>query len=258
MEVSVCICAVNEESNIANVIHALQEQYLNIVAIREIIVVSASTDKTNEIVSALSKEDCRIILIAESERHGKASAINTYLNQAKYGICVFIGADIIPRNDSIERLCSPFISQDVGMTGAHSIPINDRTKFVGYMGSLEWEMLHRVASLYPKLGECIAIRKISGIDPKTAVDEAFMEYYFTNKGLKLVYVPEAIVYNRTAENMADLISQRKRIYTGHLHLWGKTSYKVSTLGMGTKVNTAWGIYLEYIRGIVLMPMVAII
>lgn len=258
MDVSVCICAVNEQQNIANAIHALQEQHLNIVKIREIIVVSSSTDKTDDIVKNLSKEDCRIILVQESERKGKASAINQFLEMAKYAICVFIGADVIPRNDAIERLCEPLSNPLIGMTGAHSIPVNNKNTFIGYNGYLEWEMLHRTSMKYPKLGECIAIRRINSIDQFTSVDEAYMEYYFNYHGYKLVYVPEAIIYNRTPETLKDLVIQRRRIYAGHLRLWGKTSYKVSTLGVNTKGKIAIGIYVEYLRGIVWMPMVVLL
>jgi cellulose synthase/poly-beta-1,6-N-acetylglucosamine synthase-like glycosyltransferase len=259
LPVSVCICAYNEEKNIKNVIDSLSKQHLRYVSIEEIIVVSSSSDLTDDIVLNLAKNDKRIILVREKERSGKANAINLFIERTEYEICVLVGADVVPRYDAIERLCLPFLDDCVGMTGAHIIPSNPNNNFVGFAGHTHWEMAHRISLLFPKLGETIAFRRIvDKLDPKTAVDEAYLESALTKMGKKLIYVPEAIVYNRTSATVKDLIKQRKRIHTGHLHLKQTTSYSVSTLDMKTKGKLAFGLYMDYVRGFIWMPFVVLL
>lgn len=261
IEISICICAYNEEQNIKKTIDSLLEQEHNKTEIKEIVVVSASTDRTNDIVKEY--KDKRIRLIVESKRMGKANAINTFIKEAKYDICVLIGADIIPKSNAIEQLCLPFIDEKVGMTGSRVIPLNKKESFYGFMGCVEWEMAHRLSLISPKLGECTAFRKVieyvnPSIDPHTAVDEAYLEYRITSMGYKLVYTPDAIVYNKTPMTLRDVIKQRKRIYTGHIHLKKTTHYEVSSLVIKVKAVLAWNYYLEFVRGFFWLPMVVMI
>ena len=48
-------------------------------------------------------------------------------------------------------------------------------------------------------------------------------------GLRLAYAPEAVVYNCTPLNIADFVSQRRRIWAGHLQMKKEFGYSVSTL-----------------------------
>lgn len=267
--VSICICAYNEESNIRKTITALLEQERNKISIGEIIIVSASTDATNMIVKDMEKVDSRVKLIAEKERRGKASAINTFINEANFNICVLIGADIIPASNAIEQLCLPFLKEEdkIGMTGARVIPSNSTKKFMGFMGNIEWEMAHRLSLISPKLGECVAFKRVLNennhtprpiLDPHTAVDEAYIEFKVLEMGYKLKYVPTAVVYNKTSETLKDAIKQRVRIYNGHLHLKNTTHYSVSSMNMWYKGKLALELYYGHVRFCFWMPVVVII
>lgn len=265
MEVSVCICAYNEEKNIARTINALLNQHRNKIDIGEIIVVSASTDNTNNIVKDMAREDSRVKLIVEEKRNGKASAINLFIKEARYGICVLISADVVPDPNAIEYMCLPFLDEEdkIGMTGSRIIPSNNIKSFMGFMGHTEWQMAHKLSLRHPKLGECVAFRKIveyvnPAVDPRTSVDEAYLEYRVTSLGYNLKYVPESIVYNRTSETISDTIKQRRRIYAGHIRLKRMTSYSVSSLDMDEKSKLALEVYWEYVRGFLWMPIVVAI
>jgi len=258
LEVSIGICAVNEEKNIRNLICVLQKQDSFKIEIKEIIVVSASTDRTDSIVQTLMTRDNRIKLIQESKRNGKAAAVNLFLKSTQYDICVLISADVLPKKDAIEKLCLPFEDNLIGMTGSHIIPTNDKNSFMGFVGHMEWEMCYRLSLISPKLGECVAFRKVDSIDSHTSVDEAFIESEITNRGLKLAYVPDSIVYNHACENLNDLIKQRRRIWAGQLHLQQTTNYRVSSLSVTNKRKLALEIYLEYIKGVAWTPIVVLL
>lgn len=238
ISVSIGICAYNEEKNIGKLLKALLNQKTKLIKIKEIIVVSSgSTDKTDEIVTEFSKLDNRIKLVIQLKREGKASAVNEFIKHADSDVCVLESADTIPLDNAIEMLCSPFSDKNIGMTGGHPIPTNDRSTFIGFVGHLVWELHHKIALKNPKLGELIAFRNIIDEIPKnTAVDEAWIEALIKKRGYKIVYVPEAICYNRTPETIGDFVKQRRRIYAGHLHLRKELGYSVSTMNIRDIIN----------------------
>jgi poly-beta-1,6-N-acetyl-D-glucosamine synthase len=228
--VSVGIPAYNEASNIAKLLNALINQKTCNVEISEIIVISSgSTDKTELIVEGFSRKDSRIKLLRESERKGKVSAINEFLKVAQNDIVVLESADTIPGEWTIERLCLPFEKRQIGMTGGHPVPLNDENSFMGYASHLEWALHDHISMRDPKCGELAAFRKIFRVIPDDiAVDEAWIEYELAKKNYKIVYVPEAIVYNRGSETVSDFLKQRRRIACGHLDLSKRTHFEVST------------------------------
>jgi len=97
-----------------------------------------------------------------------------------------------------------------------------------------WRLHHRMAMISPKLGEMIAFRKLmDSIPAESAVDEASIEAIVRSHGLKLRYVPDAIISNKGPTNLKDFIKQRRRIQNGHLWLKQKQDYKVVSQDGGT-------------------------
>jgi poly-beta-1,6-N-acetyl-D-glucosamine synthase len=229
---SIGVLAYNESANIAKLLNALKSQKTEHIVIDEIIVVSsASSDGTDEIV----KEFCddKIKLISEPERKGKSAAINTFIKAVKSEVLVIESGDTIPAEDTVELMVAPFLNPETGMTGGRPLPENDDKSFVGYSVNLLWRLHHKMAMISPKLGEMVAFRRVfESIPDKSAVDEASIEALIKEKGLKLKYVPEAIVHNKGPENIRDFILQRRRIETGHLWLKKNQNYEVISQDSG--------------------------
>jgi biofilm PGA synthesis N-glycosyltransferase PgaC len=79
ISVSVGVCAYNEEKNIEKALRAVLEQPLDGFSLKEVIVVSsASTDRTDAIVSEISRSDPRVTLVVQEKREGKTSAVNLF------------------------------------------------------------------------------------------------------------------------------------------------------------------------------------
>lgn len=234
MRISIGIAAYNEAKNIGKLLDRLQEQKMGPDSLDEIYVIaSGCTDGTEGIVREHAKTDKRIKLIVEKEKRGKASAVNLFIKQAKADILVLESADTLPEPETIQSLITPFKDESVGMTGGRPIPTNDPKKFVGFTVQLIWNLHHQLSLKSPKLGEIVAFRNIVDKIPEdSAVDEAAIEAIITKKGYTLAYAPEAIVYNRGPETIADLIKQRRRIYIGHLHLRETQAYAPSTENIG--------------------------
>lgn len=228
--VSIGVCAYNEGKNIGRLLKSISEQKTKRVDIGEIIVVSdESTDNTDEIVTDLMRNNSKIRLIKSGIRYGKYFAVNKFLESAKHPVVVLASADLILDSHAIENLCLPFlVKSDVGIVACRPLPLDSTKTFFGFLTNLQWHLHHKISSAQPKFGEMIAFRKVIQKIPPTAVDEEHIAYLIRKYGLKAAYAPEAIVYNKGPDNMADLLAQRRRIFFGHLNLRKRYNYKVAT------------------------------
>src|SRR5216684_5282260 len=233
---SVGIMAYNEEGNIGPLLEAVTSQRLKTATITEIVVVaSGCTDNTEAIVRDWTKSDPRIRLLVQEKRSGKAVAINEYLPLANEKVLVLCSADLLPEPDAIERLVAPLADPEVGMTSSRPVPVNDPELFMGFAAHMLWELHHKINLASFKAGEMCAFRKIfERIPYHTAVDEASIEPVVRGQGYRVQYVPTAVVYNKGPETVADFLSQRRRIYAGHLAVRDTLGYSVSTMS-GVKI-----------------------
>jgi len=232
---SVGVMAYNEEANIKRTLHAILEQDSKMTCPAEVIVVaSGCTDNTVPIVQEMMHSDSRISLIVQERREGKASAINLFLQQAQSSVLVMVGADIIPEKNALEKLCAHFIDTTIGMAGARPVPVNDSDTFVGHAVHLLWRLHDRMARRSPKLGEVVAFRNVVPQIPNdTAVDEISIQAIIAKHQLKLVYEPEAVVYNKGPMTVRDFLKQRRRIHAGHLKVRSQEHYEASTMKTGS-------------------------
>ena len=248
MVVYVGVFAYNEERLIARNIQSILSQDLSCVDELKVFVVSSgSTDRTDEIVSEIAERDRRVVLIVEEERRGKASAINRFLEQVPDNeICVMVSGDVILEgSDCLCNLIKPFREESVGMTASHPVPVDDRKKLMGRVVNVLWDMKHRISLISPKTGEMVAFRKVfSYVPADVLVDEAYIEWEIMQKGLRIVYVPDAIVKNKGPETFSEFIRQRKRIYIGHKLLEKRLGYKGSTFDIGRLFRVVFDLLRE--------------
>ncbi len=231
---SIGIMAFNEEGNIGKLLAALRKQDQQFFQIDEIIVLaSGCTDNTEAITRAFAEQDPRIRLVSQPRREGKARAVNHFLELAQSEILILESADTLPGPKTIQLLLEPFKDPNVGMTGTRPVPVNDRKTFMGFAVHLLWDLHHQIALKHPKMGEMIAFRKVfQRIPLDSAVDEANIEPLVRGQGYELRYQPDAVVYNRGPDTVADFLKQRRRIHAGHLLIRQKQGYAVSTMGFG--------------------------
>jgi poly-beta-1,6-N-acetyl-D-glucosamine synthase len=230
---SVGVMAYNEEANVLRTLRAIIEQESSKTCMAEVIVVaSGCTDRTVPIVQEYMQDEPRIRLIVQERREGKASAINLFLQAAKSPVLVLMGADTIPEKETLERLCVNFADPTVGMVGARPVPVNDQDTFTGHAVHVLWRLHDSMARRVPKLGELIAFRNVvKTIPTDTAVDEISIQASIARQGLRMVYVPEALVYNKGPVTIRDFLSQRRRIYAGHLQVLAKEHFEAPTMNV---------------------------
>jgi biofilm PGA synthesis N-glycosyltransferase PgaC len=234
---SVGIMAYNEEANIGDAIGSILEQRLGSGRITELIVVaSGCEDRTAEIVAELASHDPRVRLVSQERREGKASAINLFIAEARSPVLIMVSGDVLVKQGTIESLLAHFDDPAVGMVGGHPTPVNDEATFMGHAVHLQWRLHDRIARQSPKLGEIVAFRNVvPSIPLDTAVDELSIQGLVAHLGYRLVYDPEAVVYNRGPTTVGDFLRQRRRIYAGHLRIRDQQDYEAPTM-------SAWPIF----------------
>ena len=231
LSVSICICAYNEESNIERTVRSVYSQTADGFEIADVIVVSSgSTDDTDNIVISLMKEFDSLELVRQTERKGKNSAINEFLDRKKGDVSVLLNADNILRdNFTLSNLVSPFGDETVGVTGGRPVPTNDPKSFIGFAVHMIWRMHHHVSAVRPNIGELVAFRNIDiRLPTDMQSDEAIIKSELEEKGYVSVYVPDAVILNRGPETMSDLIKQRTRVNIGEEHARKKYGYSYPT------------------------------
>src|SRR5438094_3520579 len=206
---SVGIMAYNEEANIADAIGTILGQRLTSSRIAELIVVaSGCEDGTVAIVSDIARRDPRVRLIEQERREGKASAINLFIAAARSPVLLMVSADVLVKDGTIDALLRHFEDPTVGMVGGHPTPVNSEATFLGHAVHLQWRMHDSIARETPKLGEIVAFRNVvPSIPTDTAVDEISIQALVEQLGYRLVYDPQAIVYNRGPTTVRDFLRQ---------------------------------------------------
>ena len=234
----------NEEPTIETCLRAILAEQEGRTRVRSVLVIaSGCTDKTEEIVRSVAAKDRRLRLVVESERSGKASALNMLLRHSSEPFVVILGGDVVFTPGSLARLVEPLADPSVGMTGARPAPTNPRNGIVGHAVNILWDVHHELSLRKPKLGEAIAFRRVlHSIDESTLVDEASMEQGIVGRGLQLRYVPSAIVRNHGPETMREFIAQRTRIYRGHVNVATATGYRVSSMGLASPLAAGWRLW----------------
>ena len=242
VQCSVGIMAYNEEANIADAINAILEQQMESGEIAEVIVVaSGCEDRTAEIVASMARQDPRVRLVEQPRREGKASAINLFINVAVSPVLLMVGADVLVTQGTTDALLRHFDDHTVGMVGGHPIPVNSETGLLGHAVHLQWRLHDRVARQSPKLGEIVAFRNVVPEIPfDSAVDEISIQALVCGLGYRLVYEPEAVVYNRGPTTIGDFLRQRRRIYAGHVRVQQQQGYAPSTLNGRRVLRAMWG------------------
>jgi poly-beta-1,6-N-acetyl-D-glucosamine synthase len=231
LDCSVGVMAYNEEANIADAVASILGQRLTAGKIAELIVIaSGCEDDTTSIVADIARRDPRVRLIQQDRREGKASAVNYFLREARSPLVAMVSADVLVKDGAFEAMLRHFGDPTVGMVGGHPIPVNPEATFLGHAVHLLWRLHDRISREFPKLGEMVAFRNVvPSIPVDTAADELSMQALIAQLGYRLVYEPDAIVYNRGPATRSDFVRQRRRIHAGHLRVREHQGYSAPTM-----------------------------
>ncbi len=237
--VTVGIPAYNEEKTIKQLLQAVLDQPFGDSVLEEIIVeTSGSTDATVLQVSEAIRSDPKIKLVARKERRGKSAALNAILQQAEGEVVLFIDGDLVLKRGCIRALLEPLlIDEAVGITTGETVPLVVCSNFFGFASRFIRELHCKLCThlmnrdLAPKVnGSFYAIRRsiVKEFPFHVVSDDEYASWCAQNKGYKIIYVPNALVYASDPISFRSFIEWQKRITLGQMYIKKYFNYTVPT------------------------------
>ena len=217
--VSLIIAAYNEEK----VIEEKIKNSLNIDYPKnkfEIIIFSdSSTDRTDEIVKKYKKEGIKLVRI--EGRKGKTICQNEVVKIAKGEIVVFSDANSMYESTAIKKIVRNFYDEKVGCVvgelkyGAlSSINIVKGENVYWNYDKILKKLESKICSVVTGNGAIYGLRKSIYVTLERNMISDFIEpLEIFKKGFKIVYEPEAVAWENTAENSRKEFGRRIRIVT---------------------------------------------
>jgi len=196
----------------------------------EVLVVdSASTDGTAEVVRRLERErpELPIRLIEEDERRGLVSALNLGLRAAQGEIVISTDGPTLYAPDAIRLVASNFADARVGaVTGRFGFP--ERETGVDQSEGMFWDFKNSLRLLEGTVdstsfvsGELCAFRKdlISDLGDASA-DDSYVGFRTRELGYRVVAEPRALYYEKKPSDFGELQKQKtKSAQVGMIEAW---------------------------------------
>jgi poly-beta-1,6-N-acetyl-D-glucosamine synthase len=227
---SIGVIAEDDGVDLEALLAALQNQHVHQADIVEILVVSGS-DRI-EICSTVQEFAAREprIRFIQQDLPGRVGAVNAFLAACTTDICVLESVHTLPHESAVENLVRMFSEPELGMVGAQKVMVDTPDYVAGLLSYLRLRMEHLLCLEIPRLREMVAFRKVfDAVPPDVALDEAFVEALMVQRGLRIQYAPDAIVYSTGPTTVRAFVQERRRNHTGYLHLKRKYGYVASSI-----------------------------
>ena len=194
-----------------------------------IIVTDGSSDGTPDIVA--SYHDRGVMLMHQRERAGKSAAINRAAGKATGEILVFSDANAFYRDDALRNLVRNFNDPSVGcVSGRKTVQATSAAvtqsessywKYESFIKACE----SRLGSTTAVVGEMMALRRevFSPIPAGIINDDAYLAHHTLRSGYRVIYEPEAVCWETSAQSMHDEVIRRRRINAGRFQLFFRFS-----------------------------------
>lgn len=221
--VSLIISAFNEQGVIEEKLrNALQTDYPHL----EIIVVTdGSDDATPPLVEGFADQGVRCL--HQTERRGKAAAMNRAATEANGDILLFSDANAFYLPDAVGRISASFADPSVGcVSGKKTVrrkTADGSWSSVGEAEGFYWKyeaaikrFESAIASTAGVVGEMLAVRRSSWRPiPAGVINDDFYTCLTIQKlGQRVIYEHNAISWELPSQSLADDLKRRQRITAG--------------------------------------------
>ena len=228
MKLSIIIPAYNEEKRIKHTLDCLVERFDSSC---EILVVSESTDKTNEIVTEFSKNSPYVGLVASSKRLGKGGAFKKGFANSHGEVVMLLDSDLpVPISD-VEKLIFTIGKVDVAVAsrevdGTKILVERPLTReFASKAFSLFFNALFDVGVKDTQCG-CKAFKRkvlqnvLCDVESNGFEFDAELLFKCKRKGYTVEEVP--VTWSYKSDSKLDLSMDTLKMGKGVLKLWVKT------------------------------------
>lgn len=217
--VSMIVAAFNEEKNLPRKLQNLNELDYPIDRMQVIVVSDGSTDGTNEILRRTSSLSIETLIFNENQ--GKANALNCGVARAHNDILILSDTSTLFYRDSVRKLVRHFSDPSVGtvcgtvqLVGSNESR-NTEGAYWKYDQALRL-MEGRLGATIVATGAIYATRRecFAPLDPSTILDDLVVPLNARLAGLRIVYDPEAVAKEFSAESVANEFTRRVRLAIG--------------------------------------------
>ncbi len=180
-------------------------------------------------------------------QHGKPTAVNAGLAEAKGEIVVLSDGDVLVDEQALKPLLTPFADPQVGAVTGHPISVNARDTLLGYWSHLLTDGIHRMRQARHQRGEFLlcsgylfAFRRelIETVPEDALAEDAVISHRIAQqtcgseacrtqpkKGKRsgIRYAPEAYVYVRYPTTYSDWLRQKVRSAGGYAQKYVRKS-----------------------------------
>ncbi len=227
--VSLIVSAYNEEAVISQKIDNTMALDYPRDLLEIIVVTDGSSDATAEIVAGYQNQG--VILLHKPERGGKSAAINRAADKATGEILIFSDANAFYRNNVLRKLLRNFSDQSIGCVSGKKTILptaatvteseNKYWKYESFIKTCE----SRLGTTTAVVGEMIAFRRkvFSPIPSGIINDDAYLALHALRNGYRVIYEPEAVCWETSAQSMRDEVVRRRRINAGRFQLFFRIS-----------------------------------
>jgi len=219
-DISIVICAYNEERNIARKIQSISSCTYPDEKMEVVLVVDCSDDKTEDVARReLKNVHFSWKIHVNDQRSGKNKSLNTGIKLASHELVVATDADLIWNENSVGILVSRILVDDKFAAGTGDLQPNpgaDRVTsmektYRSYFGRMaEWECAHDST---PAFNGCLLIiRKsiVNGVNETVGADDANLAFEAIRKGYRTFYDTRAAIYEELPENLRKQYTQKVR------------------------------------------------
>jgi cellulose synthase/poly-beta-1,6-N-acetylglucosamine synthase-like glycosyltransferase len=185
-----------------------------------IVAVDGADAATEAVVHGWAAHDPRIRCVVTIDRRGKNACLNEAFSLARGEVLVFSDANTRFQRDSLAHLVEPLADPRVGLTCGRLVLV-DRTTAVSagegtYWGYEDWIKRREgsAGQLLVANGAIFAIRRedFTRLDPRIANDFS-TPMDIGVRGLRCLYVPEAVALERETPRARDEFARKVRIVT---------------------------------------------
>lgn len=228
---SVLIAAYNEEEVIEEKIRSVLQSDYPTQKLEILVGSDNSSDRTNEILFKLEKENQQVKVRILKERTGKPQVINLLTEQATGEILVITDANVMLDPSSLSILAASFRNKDIALVDTRMINaslkkdgISHQEKFyngrevrIKNQESILW------GSMMGPFGGCYAVRKqnYTPVPSHFLVDDFYVNMSVLKQGYKCVSNIKAKVYEDVSNDRREEFRRKKRISAGNFQNLGK-------------------------------------
>lgn len=256
MKISILITAWKEEKTIGKCIETFLGDYKGDF---EVLLACPDGETLAAAEEAMQRQGMEDHLVhVQDPGEGKPAALNMLMEKAKGEIWFFGDGDVFYGPDVIAKILTRFeADNDLQAITGRPVSADSKNNMMGYWGNLLADAAHHKRSIdlggkssrlvkerpfFPVSGYLYAMRA-QQIELPTDVlaDDGYISYAIHDKGGKIGYEPEALVYVKYATTLRDYLKQKKRSTGGYIQLWqyGFVSKENNTRSLGRELEYAW-------------------